>query len=174
MEFKNYVENLTIGNLTERIRWFDTFNKYLTRAYKPMLDAATEEQYTKAWNRAEGTEDLQRAIAFCECEDYYYNLTGWLEEEIVNRIDRIVFTRNDVPGRVLNEEELTTIWYEEYPDTSPQSAEELLDAIGIVYSTEVMYYQAIEVAENVLLAHQHFQEERERWFTMQQEYTENF
>jgi hypothetical protein len=171
MEFRNYLESLTIGDLKERMRWFDTFNNYLTRAYKPMLDAATEEQYTKAWNRDEGTEDLQKAIAFYECENYYYNLTGWLEKEI---IDRVKGTTNYVPRHVPNEEEITTLWYEEYPDANPQSAEELLDIIGIVYSSEVMYYQAIEAAENVLLAHQHYQEERERWFTMQQEYAENF
>lgn len=171
MEFRNYVENLTIEGLKERIRWFDTFNKYLTRAYKPMLDAATLEQYTKAWNRDEGTEDLQRAIAFYECNDDYDNLIGWLEEEI---IDRVKGTVCYAPGYVPNEEEIATLWYEEYPDTNPQSAEELLDIIGTVYSTDEMYDQAIEAAENVLLAHQHRLEECERWFTMQQEYADNF
>lgn len=170
MEFRNYVENLTIEGLKERIRWYNTFDKYLTRAYKPMLDNVTEEQYTAAWNRDEGTEDLQRAIAFYECEDYYCNLTGWLKKEI---IDRVKGTANYVPKHATTEEELTTLWYEEYPDANPQSAEELLDTIGIVYSTEEAYCQAIEAAENAVLAHQHRQEERERWFNLQQEYADN-
>lgn len=171
MDLKTYVEKLTIGDLKERIQWYDTFNKYLTRAYKPMLDAATEEQYTKAWNRDKGTEDLQRAIAFCECEDYYDNLINWFKEEIAGRVANVIQYN---PAYILNEEEITTLWYEEHPDANPQSAEELLDLIGVVYSVDVSYYQAIEAAENALLAHQHRQEERERWFTMQQEYAENF
>jgi hypothetical protein len=98
---------------------------------------------------------------------YMCEICMWGEEVPQEREDALQVYLPD-------EEEITTLWYEEHPDANPQSAEELLDTIGLVYSTEYVYSKAIEAAENALLAHQHLQEERERWFTLQQEYAGNF
>ena len=173
MDYRNYVESLSIDKIKERICWHKTFLNYIARVYEPILRAATKEQHDAVWdNSPDAPEDLIHATAFYACNDDDSIMIGWLEQELDNRLTGKTIYLPD--NHSMTEEELTTLWYEEHPDAEPRNAEELLEMCGLVYNDSFAYEEMITVAENVLLAHQHHSEERERWFTMQQEYAENF
>ena len=61
---------------------------------------------------------------------------------------------------------------EHYP-TLPDTIEELAYILDIVDISEASE-DIVLILEELVLDNQHCQEERERWFTMQQEYAENF